>query len=398
MLPISAVYGANASGKSSFVEAIAVLRELVLNFRSPDEPLPAKPHSLMEDAPTVFEVEFISSIERNGLIEDITFVYKIAFTRDRVMEESLYEVKASSEILVFEIMRDDRGITGTINIETSLGFEDQLDVVLDQNTVVLNFLNRKFKSAEIKSAIAWFERLIIIQPESAFINLAMLSVDEVFAEAMKHAITTADTGIQKLALKPFSFEQVNMSKDEREELLDQLRSSKETFLLIRDGEHYVFNFENGKINTRVFTAEHADTGGDFSLPLSEESDGTSRYFNLFPLLFMAKLNSGVKERGSVFVVDELDRSLHPNLVSSIVREFLNYVVSPEDRQQLIFTTHDATLLDEGLLRRDEVWFANKDKETTRFVRLSDFHSSGVRKGSERIRAFLQGQFTGVPRQ
>jgi len=144
--------------------------------------------------------------------------------------------------------------------------------------------------------------------------------------------------------------------------------------------------DSAKVIRRNLTATHTVNGKPFSLPFQEESDGTQRLMNLMPALYH------LKNSCKVYVIDEMDRSLHPLLSHSILKFFVE--TCPGGCQQLIVTSHETHLLDQELLRRDEIWFAEKDEhQQTQLSSLSEF---GVRKDLKLERGYLQGRFGGVP--
>ena len=124
-----------------------------------------------------------------------------------------------------------------------------------------------------------------------------------------------------------------------------------------------------------------------ALPFSEESDGTQRLTHLLPALHTICQNQGL------FVIDEFDRSLHPLLAKGFVRTFLQLCAGKGS--QLIFTTHETAFLDLELLRRDEIWFADKKQKegTTELYSLADYK---VRTDLKIDKAYLQGRFEAVP--
>ncbi len=137
---------------------------------------------------------------------------------------------------------------------------------------------------------------------------------------------------------------------------------------------------------RVQAAHEVEPEKVIPLELTEESDGTIRLLNLMPALHQLRRTS------SVFVVDEIDRSMHPMLV----REFLEFFLKTCEGclRQIIVTTHESTLLDQDLIRRDEIWFAEKNhKQATELYSLVDFK---VRKDLEIRKHYLQGRFGAVP--
>jgi uncharacterized protein len=143
--------------------------------------------------------------------------------------------------------------------------------------------------------------------------------------------------------------------------------------------------EEGEVMLPVF--EHHTEQGSAKFELHEESEGTQRLFTL------AAPVMDVLRHGRVLVVDELDRSLHTLLVRRIVAMFHDPVLNPRGAQ-LVFSTHDTSLLDHTLFRRDQVWFAEKDKsQATRIFPLSDF---SPRKHEAWERGYLMGRYGAVP--
>ena len=137
---------------------------------------------------------------------------------------------------------------------------------------------------------------------------------------------------------------------------------------------------------------HSTDESEFELPASEESDGTRRLLELLPALYQFGISKNEYDGDSTFVIDELDRSLHPVLSHAFLKFFLE--TNHEKSHQLIVTTHETHLLDSDLLRRDEVWFVEKDKtQQSRVYSLLDFK---IRKDLRLEKGYLQGRFGGIP--
>jgi len=153
----------------------------------------------------------------------------------------------------------------------------------------------------------------------------------------------------------------------------------EELLVERAGENHYYRI--------AIQAAHEHRRGQLvPLDLTEESDGTRRLLNLIPALHDLRM------RGATYFVDEIDRSMHPILVWKFLEFFLNSCSSGP--RQLIVTTHESNLLDLDLLRRDEIWFAEKDQTgATRLYSMMDFR---VRKDLEIRKHYLQGRFGAVP--
>ena len=125
---------------------------------------------------------------------------------------------------------------------------------------------------------------------------------------------------------------------------------------------------------------------DRSLPFNEESDGTQQLLHYLPFLFVPR------DESKVVVIDELDRSLHPLLCWELIRLFSEWC--PGMRRQLIVTTHEAHLLDQDLLRRDEYWFVAKDdRQQSQLTSLSGYK---VRNDLQLRKSYLRGRFGGIP--
>jgi hypothetical protein len=137
---------------------------------------------------------------------------------------------------------------------------------------------------------------------------------------------------------------------------------------------------------RFQSAHKGEDGRTVSMDLDDESDGTKRLLDLLPAVHQ------MRSRGRVNIVDEIDRSMHPILVRRLIEFFLTSCA--DSPSQLIVTTHESNLLDLDLLRRDEIWFAEKDHEqATRLYSLADFK---VRKDLEIRKHYLQGRFGAIP--
>ena len=228
-----------------------------------------------------------------------------------------------------------------------------------------------------------------------------LDVDAVFADAMNAGLTRADTGISRLDFEDMRVGALSIPGGEVDRLIESLRDTGGTVMLATsDGDHALPTVDDdGEPVVRRLVAHHetetgpgADDRRSFSLPLREESDGTRRFMNLLPILFQLR---EVDER-SVFVVDELENSMHPRLTEELIASFLDGL-GPGDRRQLIFTTHEIQLMRADLLRRDEIWLADKVDGQSELTRVSDFADAGVRKDADLLGFYMSGRIGGVPR-
>lgn len=239
-------------------------------------------------------------------------------------------------------------------------------------------------------ALRWFaERFTVVPADSTFSSLAQLvAQDEKFTSFAGDFLRKVATGVDRLRVETSNIEGSAMGRG-FEEIIKNLPAGETTSMTGPDGtELIVEKGEGTKVRLRTIKSEHVTADGTrVTLPFSEESDGTQRLTHLLPALHAICLKPGL------FVIDEIDRSLHPLLAKGFVRTFLKLCAG--SGSQLIFSTHDTAFLDLELLRRDEIWFADKKQPegTTELYSLADYK---VRTDLKIDKAYLQGRFEAVP--
>ena len=174
------------------------------------------------------------------------------------------------------------------------------------------------------------------------------------------------------------------------ELVSNLSEGETHVIALKGGHQLLIEKREGtKLRFRRMKSRHLTSGGTtITLPFSEESDGTQRLTHLLPALHFT-----AQDAPMVFVIDEIDRSLHPLLAKGFVRAFLAACASKGS--QLICTTHELAFMDLDLLRRDEIWFASKKlpEGSTELYSLADYK---VRTDLKIDKAYLQGRFEAIP--
>ncbi|MDU0968001.1 MAG: ATP-binding protein [Actinomycetaceae bacterium] len=396
IVPASALYGANASGKSTFVEALATLRTVVLSTRESAEGFPITPHlALGADQPTSFSVTCVVADPAGP--GDLTFTYELVLTPTRVVEETLWRERSADDATVFDRRQegdqarcefwgplDDDPVTHSV--ATSLGPNELLLTRLATRPV----RGDNDPLAPVRAVLAWFERLTIIMPASRYLFLPYrFDLDKEFGKALCDHIATADTGIADIKLVEHSGRIPDeVDKEIRRAGVKAIITDTET------GDLIAAYYEDGhRVVQALKTVHRADNGKEYLLPLSAESDGTVRLFDLLP----AFIDSSYDDTPRVFVIDELDRSLHANLTVSLIEVFLRRT-GPDSRHQLIFTTHELEIMRKTLLRRDEIWLVDKaDGSTSTLARLSDFDTTRIRKNADLVRAYSSGRLGAIPR-
>ncbi|AWE42098.1 MULTISPECIES: ATP-binding protein [unclassified Actinobaculum] len=400
VLPVTAIYGANAAGKSTFVDALEALRNLVVEAREREALLDVTPFLPKgKTEPTGFAIEFVAPVKSaNGREREQVFLYEVLFDQRRIHDESLVLVKSQNEQYLFERTGDDVTLYGELDGNRDA---NAFAAIIAPNATFLGALGAVGEGI-VAAAYSWFaQQLNIIHPGSEYVYLpARIDADEVFAQAMNKGLTRADTGISRLGFEDMKVGALPLEAADVKKLVEALRNKGGSFVIGTDNRDWslLSVADDGMPIVRRLVAVHeVETGPDqydegFQLPLREESDGTQRFMNLLPILFQLR----DEDARNIFVVDELENSMHPKLTEEFIASFLGSLDN-DDRRQLIFTTHEIQLMRSGLLRRDEIWLADKADGESRLTRLSDFADVGVRKDADLLSFYMSGRIGGVPR-
>jgi hypothetical protein len=394
VLRVAALYGANGAGKSNLIRALARVQQLVLSGAPPGKSLPYRPFLLDEESrtkPTHFELRFA---EEGG-----AFRYGICYDAHRVHEEWLDVYEGPKERNVFTRVTSEDGKVAVELGPAAQGNKsgEKLKALSKVGarpnqpflTEVAN-LDDPEAQGPCRRAVKWLKSgLTVVRPDAQFIALAAkIARDKKFAEFAAQFLREASTGIAGLEIHA-----AETPKNEIEGLLDieiarSAASKGVTTATGPDGKE-LDRDPGGKGPPRpiAIMASHVLLNEQRAFfPIREESDGSRRVLNLLPALYR------LVHQGGVFVVDELERSMHPMLARKFVEFFLK--AGHATPSQLIFTTHESTLLDLDLLRRDGIWFTEKDpRGATQLYSLADFK---VRKDLQIEKGYLAGRFGAIP--
>lgn len=391
VLRTSVIYGANAAGKSNLVRAIRFAQELIEHGAGPMKRIALNQFRFTS------EERRSSSFEFRFMAGGRVFVYGFELTADAVIEEWLsITSEKGKEVDVFTRTGQD------ISIKDLKGFGDFSKVSLQAlkaleqlgtrpNQLLLNKIVDldSDKRGELLDLVVWWfvDCLTVIAPEASFgAMIELLDDDPDFRHFAGEFLSSVGTGIGGLDVEQAEIDADKLPKPIVETL--QSQDVEVTPIAVGPGMSlYLDPDDPTKIIRRNLAARHRVKDDDYALSFSEESDGTQRFLHLLPALY--HLKRGCK----VFVIDEMDRSLHPLLSHALLKFFVE--VCPRACQQMIVTTHETHLLDQELLRRDEIWFAEKDdQQQTKLYSLADM--SGVRKDLRIERGYLHGRFGGIP--
>lgn len=366
VLRAAGIYGANASGKSNLVKALGYMRAVVVESANikPDAQFAVQPFRLdpeMEKQPVEFELTFI--------LEGVRYQYGFAMTQSRIVEEWL---------LVYQKRTPQTWFTREFNPASNeddykfseLHFKGSRNVWKEATRPNALFLSTaiQLNSDSLRPVFDYIVRsLVVFQDGSGPIpDYTIGHIAREKAARVRQFLGEADISIADIALKEVKGEVQSFNIDPATGLTHQGKQEQ---------------------NLVLPTFKHTSSKGSAVFDWLDESEGTQKLFSLAGPLFE------IFERGQVLIVDELDRSLHALLVRQLIAMFNDPEVNTNNAQ-LIFTTHDTSLLDGAHLRRDQIWFTEKDADqASNLYPLTDF---SPRKNEALERGYLGGRYGGVP--
>ena len=389
-LRMSAIYGANGAGKSNLLQALSLLKSLVVeeSLRQFDffDDLAFKLDSQYPDKPSGLAIEFFYG--KN------IFYYHIEFTLEEIVHEQLLLSKKSKDVFIFT--RDGADIkinSDYVGKGISDHFEDALKRLVRPDMLLLSFLGGHYadESPLVADAYGWFiNKLQLVLPDSfnGFVP-HLIDTDSDFSKLVNTTLPELKTGIYRLKVNK---EPINEDEVKSAWIMHLVKRAKENPGKPQSsrngitGEHVNVIYEDGKLFMKTLVAVHKNLdGSEIDISLHEESDGTRRLIEYMPLLY------SVIQKDMVYVVDEIERSIHPIMIKDIVQKLSE---SEKAKGQLIFTTHESGLLDQNIFRPDEIWFAQKDTEqATQLYPLSDFN---IHKTANIENGYLNGRYGGIP--
>ncbi len=367
VLRAAGIYGANASGKSNLIRAMQLMRGIVVESANlkPDQQFNVQPFRLdpeTDKQPTEFELTFF--------LRGVRYQYGFALNASRIVEEWLLVYKTKQPQTWFVREYDPKTKTDEYKFSEA-HFKGNRSVWKEATRSNALFLSTaiQLNSDSLRPVFDYIaQSLVVFENGSGPIpDYTINHIANAKANRVTQFLSSADISIDDIALKEVKgdFHSVNI------------------------------DFATGGLthNTRqeqsvmVPTFKHSSSKGSAVFDFGDESEGTQKLFSLAGPLF------DIFERGQVLIVDELDRSLHALLVRQLIAMFHDPEVNKNDAQ-LIFTTHDTSLLDGAHLRRDQIWFTEKDEEqSSNLYPLTDF---SPRKNEALEKGYLGGRYGAVP--
>jgi hypothetical protein len=385
----AAIYGPNASGKSNLLKAIQTLKNLVIKSASrmqTGDKLPVEPFRLNSETakkPSNFQVIFIR--------DDIRYEYGVSLNRERVFEEWLiaYPNEVQQNWFSREYLPDNPKFQPDEGYKWSFGKglkgeKKRIQRFVRSNSLFISHAAQN-NHPQLTEVFYFFENEInvisLTEPQLREFNFSirMCEEDEKFREQIVNLLSEADIGISDIRFESELINKGESINDNIKLLVQNLLSGE--FEDIKDPNTLELH------SMKVITIHKMnDSNNEIELEIHDESAGTKRLFYIAGYLLC------VLEYGEVLIIDELDKSLHPVLSKALLKMFNDPEIN-KNNAQLIFTTHDTTLLDSEIFRPDQVWFTEKDKSMTKLYPLLDFRP---REDESLQKGYLLGRYGAIP--
>lgn len=383
LIPSVAIYGKNGGGKSNIIRAFWLAVQFIKNAQRTQHEnakIPVKPFLLNDyskDEPTFFEFTYV--------LDNVKYIYGFSATKEKIFSEYLYHSPKGQKATVFT--RTEQKFTFT---------EEKAKRKLISEAVAPNQLFFSvactMNDADCMRAMKWFRDYVFFSRDYADIPEQLLeySNDKNMLAAISGYAKAADLGIEKMefefkdeVVKDFESEK-NIPEEIRFALTAFMQNLKENSNIseigLQKSEVRATSYHNGINKNDIKTS--------FTLDLSDESDGTRKLMSIAPAI------ESVLNNGGIVLVDELEKELHPMLVNYIVAKFQSKTSNPNGAQ-LIFTTHNTELLNMELMRKDQLYFAdiNRNDGASELYSIGDFTTKtadNIRKG------YLAGKYGATP--
>ena len=382
VLPIMALYGGNASGKSNLFKAIAFAKTLVVQGTAPGARIPVIPFLLDKDRatqPSRFEFEL--------LISGSVYALSFSVTREKVIDERLVKVGSTSERPLYDRRHGDIRFDASLEEDQFLKFAFR--GTRDNQLFLTNSVSQNIPT--FKPISDWFrETLQMITPDTQIRGISLYESREL-AVNMNEVLADLDTGISGMESKQVPFESLQIPEVVKDHIKGQLDDGESAYVEGSIDSYSIDRKDGDLIARKRLTVHTMSDGTETHFDVSQESDGSRRLIDLLPVFL--DLSSGDSER--VYVIDEVDRSLHTLLTRRLLEHYLT-ACTADTRTQLLLTTHDVLLMDQRWLRRDEMWVTERDAAgASSLLSFSEYRD--VRYDKDIRKSYLQGRLGGIPR-
>lgn len=365
VLRTAGIYGANASGKSNWLLAFKALKYLVLTSgENKDGDLIDcyEPYLLSEStqtAPVSFEIEF--SLNQNR------YVYEISFNEKEIITESLNYFPGKQPANIFQ--KKEMQSWEQISFGTKYTGGKKRYALFNNNSYLSKAGNSADSPEIIREVFNYIRKNLTILDHDQDLKLYKWRDDENTVKKVSTILSKVDTGISDIEFHIDNEFEIDFPEDMPDHIINKIKN---------DVKHKTFFLHTG------------NDGESVKLPERMESAGTIKLYNILPLLILTF------KTGGILILDELDNSFHPHLAELIIKLFNSPSVNKNDAQ-LIFSTHNINLMTPEILRRDQVWFTEKESGATTLTSLDEFDKKVVKTNTPFGKWYDEGRLGAIPK-
>lgn len=390
LLKMGLIYGANGSGKSNVIKCIESLCDFAVL---------GKPRKMLEPFKLTANPRGISKMEIEFKSGEKYYAYGVAYGRQHITEEWLYQIGSRDGKPIFErTVTDKENNVKFSSALVKLGSKDfefisfLADGTPKDKTFLHEYVQRNGKGIDaIKHVYDWFMRTQIIFPNSRYRDIAIRVLgDKEFKTATKALLKVFGTGVADLKIVDIKPEEIGLPDEFRHDMEQKLLKQGKGGLVVFDGVRFYYvelQTEQRIIWKELRMVHKTEDGSECIFNVTEESDGTIRLLDFIPILIDMRTND------AVYLIDEVDRSMHPMMTVKLIELYNKILADRKDcNLQLICTTHESTLLSEAQIRNDEIWFVEKDVQgASHMTSLAEYKPrQDVRRG------YLMGRYGAIP--
>lgn len=384
LLPGIAIYGKNGGGKSNVIRAFWLGVQFIRNAQRTQHEnaeVPVSPFLLNDyskNKPTSFEYTYVMNGKK--------YIYGFSATKDKIVSEYLYHSPKGQKAIVFERKGQKFKFT------EQKAKRELISEIVSENQLYFS-IACTMNDIECSSAMHWFRNYVLFSRDYSDIPKQLLdySNDSNMLQAITNYAKEADFGIYNIQFD-FNSQEISDLDNFSSEIPTRMKTALINFMQIlsETSNNSEVRLKMGEVTATSYHRGKTEIGNEeiYSLDLSDESDGTRKLIAIAPAIESALKNGGV------LFVDEIEQELHPMLVDFIIAKFQNPSSNP-NAAQIVFTTHNTELMSEELIRKDQIYFVDKNQSdgSSELYTISDFAtktSDNIRKG------YLLGKYGAIP--
>lgn len=383
-LPAAVIYGGNASGKTSLFLAIAFAKQFIIRGSQPEALIATEPFQLdgiYRKQPSRFTFEIH--------IDDEIYKYSFSVITTRVTDEKLTRINSNSEKVLYHRTMNNPDPYFHSSIENKR-LQFAFEGTRENQLFLTNSVSQKCD--EFKPIYDWFSQtLVLVAPDTRFESFEhFVTEGSPLYEMMNTILPNLDTGISKLSGEEISLDLINLPELIKQDLKERVKNGMSVKVNSVD-EKFIISRKNDKLSVKKLYTYHKDSDGKkVRFEMKQESDGSKRIIDLLPA-FLSLMETKIPK---VFIIDEIDRSLHSLLIQQLLEIFLASC-SNKTRKQLLFTTHDLMLMNQDYFRRDEIWITQRRKDgSSELISFAEYDN--IRNDKDIRKSYLQGRMGGIP--